>query len=351
VFAASIIIVTYNNAAHILPCLQAIQQETSLPIEIIVWDNDSQDGTADLISQHFPGVNLIHSQENVGFAAANNHAAVPAQADVLVFLNPDTLIQPGWLPPLLQTLAQHSEIGAVTPQLLFAQSPERINACGNSVYLSGVTYCLYLGRPSLTSDDLMAVGALSGAAFAMKKGLFAELGGFEESFFMYFEDTDLSLRLRQDGYGVTAVPTSRIYHDYEPKFSPQKVYYLERNRYLSIFSLCHWSLLVLMFPALLWTEMMMWGYCWLHGRAFAQAKARAWRDFFQRRGWIRQRRRQYANWQMARRLINQVFTSRLEIGYTTHLSALARPVEWVGWLMAAPILKLARLLTAVNADG
>lgn len=341
---ASILIVTYNNADDIGPCLTAVQQHSSLPVEIIIFDNASEDETCEIVQADFPEVRLIQSQENLGFAQGNNQAVSHAQADILVFLNPDTAVQPDWLPPLIAAL-QDPDVGAVTPQLLFADPPETINACGNQVHFSGLTTCLYLGKKRLTTAKPFAVGAVSGAAFAMRKTVFARLNGFAGSFFMYFEDTDLSLRLYQLGYHILVVPASRVEHDYQPAFSGNKVYFLERNRYLSLLGLLPWRWLVLMFPVLLWTELVSWGYAFLQGKTAVKAKVRAWRDIWQRRAWVRRRRHQYANLQTAVPLIQHVFTARLEANYTTEHQGLARIVTWGAWLTAAPFLKIARILS------
>jgi len=100
-----------------------------------------------------------------------------------------------------------------------------------------------------------------------------------------------------------------------------------------------------MFPALLWTELVSWGYAFLQGKTAVKAKARAWRDIWRRRTWIRQRRQQYANRQTAVPLIQHVFTARLEASYTTEHQVLARIVAWVAWFTAAPFLKMAKILS------
>jgi GT2 family glycosyltransferase len=201
-----------------------------------------------------------------------------------------------------------------------------------------------LGQPTLTKEETFAAGAVSGAAFAMEKAVFTQLGGFAELFFMYFEDTDLSLRLYHFGYHILVVPASRVHHAYEANFSANKVFYLERNRYLSILGLLPWRWLVLMFPALLWTELVSWGYAFLQGKTAVKAKAKSWQAIWQRRHWIQQRRQQYANPQTAVPLIQNVFTARLEASYTTEQQALSKIVEWVAWLTAAPFLKIAQIL-------
>ncbi len=339
---ASIIIVSYNNQEDIIPCLDALYQNTHIPFETIVFDNASSDQTPTLIAENFPQVCLLTSEQNIGFAAGNNEAAKHATSDVFVFLNPDTIVQENWLVPLVATL-DGDQIGAATSQILFAEPPNKINACGNNVYLSGMTYCQFLGEAAVEDTEPFPVGAVSGAAFAMKRPLFDQLNGFEESFFIYYEDTDLSLRLNYLGLRCVVVPTSIVWHNYHANFHADKVYYLERNRYLSLFSLLHWWLLVLMFPAILWSEIVTWGYCLLQRQGALQAKLRSWRDVWRQTKWIRSRRKQYAAWQPSKHLLQTVFVNQLDAGYASENQWLGCVVAGVSWIVAAPIFAISRL--------
>ena len=340
---ASIIIITYNNEADIEVCLHAIYQNTQYPFELIVFDNASEDNTVAIVSEKFPQINLIAHSANVGFAQGNNEAAHHAESDFVVFLNPDTIVQKGWLAPLIDSLQQESDIGAVTSQILFADPPNRINACGNNVYLSGMTYCQFLGNAPVTKPEPFSVGAVSGAAFAMKRPLFEKIGGFVETFFMYYEDTDLSLRLNYLGWRCVVIPKSVVWHNYQSTFHANKVYYLERNRYMSLLSLLHWGLLVLMFPAILWSEVVTWGYCFLQQQGAIQAKVQSWRDIWSQLQWIRHRRKQYAKWSASKQLLTTMFVSRLDAGYAAENQLLGQIVSGVSWLLAFPILMISRL--------
>jgi GT2 family glycosyltransferase len=231
-------------------------------------------------------------------------------------------------------------IGAVTPQIVFAHNPALINTCGNSVHLSGLTYCEHYGQPVIGGDPY-TVGAISGAAFVISSHLFHELGGFEERFFMYYEDTDLSLRLRCAGFLCTAVPASIVYHAYKSTFSAQKMFFLERNRYLSLFSLISWQMFLLMLPSILLVEVVSWGYAILQGRQEIKAKWRAWVELVQARSWIAARQQKHACYQ-PNKLI-PIFSSRLSAQYVTNRNRLLlNGVEIATWLLAAPGLRLAK---------
>ena len=108
------------------------------------------------------------------------------------------MVEPGWLRALIAVLESDPTAGAATPQIIFADRPEVVNACGNEVHFSGITYCREYGAP-VSEKSPTEVGAVSGAAFVIRKRLFEDLGGFEPTFFLYYEDTDLSLRIRCRG--------------------------------------------------------------------------------------------------------------------------------------------------------
>lgn len=336
----SVIIVTYNSEKYITNCLNSLCTQAYHPIEIIVFDNASSDKTVKLIQSTFPEVNLHVNSKNIGFAAANNRAACLAKGKYLAFLNPDTTVDNDWIKPMIETLINNPMTGAVTPQIVFAHNPALINTCGNSVHLSGLTFCEHYGQPVIDCDPY-PVSAISGAAFVISSNLFQKLGGFEERLFMYYEDTDLSLRIQCAGFSCTAVPTSIVYHAYESNFSAQKVFFLERNRYLSLFSLMNWQILLLMLPSMLLMEVISWGYAFLQGRQEIKAKFRAWVELVQARNWIATRHQKNACYH-PNNLIS-VFSTRLRAQYVTNRNPLLlHGVEMATWLLAAPGLRLAK---------
>jgi GT2 family glycosyltransferase len=338
----SIIVVTFNNAKDIRACLDSLRAQTYRPVEIIVFDNASTDGTVDSIRIAYSEVRLVESEVNIGFAAANNRAAALAEGDFLAFLNPDTRVDPDWLLPLLQVLESDESVGAVTPSIVLADAPDKLNACGNEVHLSGITYCRDYGKPA-SDGPPVEVGAISGAAFAIRKDLFLKIGGFEERFFLYFEDTDLSLRLRCTGLRCMVVPHSRVRHAYEAAFGSDKILFLERNRYLSLLSLMSKRILFMMLPSLLVLEVASWGYCVLRGREAMAAKAKAWRDVVRMWPWVRQRRQRYAGNVTNHAYVLGAFSPRLRVQYVgSRTGILARGLGALAWVASAPMLVVGR---------
>jgi len=282
----SVIVVTYNNRDDISACLRSLQDADGADeCEIIVVDNLSTDATLDYVREHHPLVHSASAGRNGGFGAGVNYGARLATGTYLAVVNPDAVVDHDWLHPLIDTLESYLRAGLVTPTVLLMGTNDRVNACGNDVHLTGLTFCAGLNRPAPPRDTpAQPVAAISGAAFALRRALWEECGGFDERFFMYLEDTDLSLRVQRMGYDVLHVPSSRVWHRYEVRVSATKLYHLERNRLLMLRKNLSPRTLAILSPALLLTEAITWAYCAYNGAAYVGAKwrsyRRVWRECF-----------------------------------------------------------------------
>jgi GT2 family glycosyltransferase len=261
---ASVIVVGYNSQAYLGPCIDSILAQLRAEDELIVVDNGSTDGSAELLRSRYPQVRLIES-ENLGYAGGNNRGAAQARGLYLVFLNPDTVLEPGALDALLAPLAPDDTVALSAARIVFMHRPDTVNACGNTMHYSGLAYCRGAGRPSADLATPAEVDAVSGAAFAIRRAVFEELGGFDERFFMYVEDTDLSWRARLAGYRCRYAPDALVRHDYRPSYSPAKAFYLERNRHLMLLKNLRRSTYLRMLPGLLLAELVTWGFTLLKG--------------------------------------------------------------------------------------
>ena len=134
---ASVIVVNYNGKEHLARCLESLS--STKEAEIIVVDNASSDGSADLVKSAFPEVQLIRSQTNLGFGEGCNMGAREAKGDYLAFVNPDTLVEQDWLEALINALKNCPDAGMATSQILQMDQPDRISACGNNIHISGLT--------------------------------------------------------------------------------------------------------------------------------------------------------------------------------------------------------------------
>ena len=141
----SVILVAWNSRTELARCLPSLLAQDYLSYEVIVVDNASTDGTAEWLSRYFPTIGLLCNEENLGFAAAVNQGFALAAGEVLVELNPDTTVEPDWLFPLVEAL-QAPTVGLATPRIMLMSQPERINACGNEMSLTGLTFCIGVGE-------------------------------------------------------------------------------------------------------------------------------------------------------------------------------------------------------------
>ena len=211
---ASIVIPVYNHCQATLACLRALAAHPPIaPCEVIVVDDGSSDDTAAWMGQ-IEGLHYHRRASNGGFIAACNDGAARARGDWLVFLNNDTIPQPGWLDALLATFQTHADTGLAVAQLLYPDG--RLQEAGGVVFADGSAWSY--GRFEAADDPryayLREVDYGSGAALAIPRARFAQAGGFDRRYApAYYEDTDLAFAVRALGYKVRYQPASRVLHD------------------------------------------------------------------------------------------------------------------------------------------
>lgn len=255
---------------------------------MIVVDNGRADGdvvTAEAREQ----LRLLEPGENLGFAAGCNLGAAEATGDVLVFLNPDAVVAPGALEQLACTLDDRA-VGIAMARLRLNEQPELLNSSGTVVHISGLAWAGGYGEPAKSVGEVTDVAAPSGAAMAIRRSLFAELGGFTAELFAYLEDVELGWRAHLHGLRVVVDPGADVYHDYEFGRNPAKIALLERNRLIFVLSAYSLRLLLLLAPALVVFELGMLVIAtrqrWLRG------KLGGWWWCLAHARWLRRRRRE-----------------------------------------------------------
>lgn len=211
---ASIVIPVYGAFAHTLACLRAIAEHPPVaPFEIIVVDDASPDDSRQWLSQ-ITGIRLHLRDQNGGFIAACNDGAALARGDTLVFLNNDTVPQPGWLDALLETFVQQPQVGLVGAKLVYPDG--RLQEAGGVVFSdgSGWNYGRFDSPDHCRYNALRDADYLSGAAIAIPYALFHRLGGFDTRYApAYYEDTDLAFTVRAAGLRVLYQPAAVVVHD------------------------------------------------------------------------------------------------------------------------------------------
>jgi len=251
----SVVIVSHDSADSLRRSLPAIVAELRPGDELIVSDNASTDATLDVVAELAPAARLIARSDNPGFGAACNAGAAAATGELLLFLNPDNVVQPGFREAIALPLVEDRGWGA-WQGLVTCEGGARINTSGNVVHFTGIAWAGGAGRPRREAPAVPAeVGFPSGACLAVPRWIWEGLGGFSEPYFLYHEDTDLGLRLRLAGLAVGIEPRAVSDHEYEFAKGPAKWRYLERNRWATILRTYPARLLALVMPALLATEL------------------------------------------------------------------------------------------------
>lgn len=284
--AVSVIIVTYNGLGYLERCLSSVMEQVRPDDELIVVDNGSTDGGPEYVEGRVPDVQIIRNVENVGFAPACNQGARRARGSILVFLNQDTKIEHGWLEAWVRAV-NGTRSGLFTSKVLIMGQPDRIQLAGQDVHHTGLVF----GRGHMAeADDLSRrceVGAVAGPSFAIRRDLWNELGGFDETFFMYYEETDLSWRAQLLGHTCVYVPDSRVQHDYRTlQGSSRRLFHASRNRYLMILKTWRWPTLILLGPSLVLAELIDLRLALESGWLGLRAKARAFLWLLSRPGEI-----------------------------------------------------------------
>jgi hypothetical protein len=271
----SIIIVTYNSKKHIESCINSILKQ-DYPHEIIVVDNTSCDGTVQYIRERYPDIKIIESGENRGYGAGNNIGVRNAIGDYLVILNPDTIVEKNWLRELISPIQDSSKL-ITTPKILVYDG-SMINTCGNINHFTGLTFTRGLGENPEAYPEEELVSGISGCCFALRKEDYDKLGGFDETFFIYNEDSEFSWRANLKCFKILYVPKSVIRHDYRLKVGPEKIYYLEKNRYLILRKYLSRKDILTISPFLIITEVLTFGYSLKNGWNGVKYKIKAIKD-------------------------------------------------------------------------
>jgi GT2 family glycosyltransferase len=228
-------VLNHNGRRFLEPCLRAVtQQELPDAFEVMLLDNASDDGSVELVRERFPGVRIVASRQNLGFSRGNNLAIRHAAGENVVLLNNDTRVRPGWLRALLDALGTGDRIGAVTSKLVFADRPAVIQNAGSLLLTDGGGADRGSGeRDSGQYDRREEVFGFCGAAALLTRAALADTGLFDPMLFAYYEDTDLSWRLRLRGWRIIYEPAAVVEHVHSAtnvEWSPSFTFQVDRNR-------------------------------------------------------------------------------------------------------------------------
>ena len=214
--SVNLFVLNWNGRDLTLDCLSSLEKITYPNVKIYVIDNGSSDNSVTEIRNQFPDYEIIGLPENYGFARGNNAGfeLVKQKADYTIFLNNDTIVDPNFVEPLINAMESNSTVKQSTPKIFYADNLDYIWFGGGKVSL-WAGWIRHLGirqKDSMQFSFNRNVDYATGCCVCMRTVDFESIGMFDESFLMYGEDVDLSLRFRKQGGQILFVPESKIWH-------------------------------------------------------------------------------------------------------------------------------------------
>ena len=325
-----VVVLAWQDEPWLPACVGSVLDSADVHVELVVVDNGCRPADLDAMRSAFPDVRVLCPGRNLGFAGGCNHGAAQLSTEFLALVNSDCVLQPDTLAQLSAEAAQ-AGVGPVMAGIRFAAPPHLVNSAGNPVHLVGLSWAGGLDSVETRTAPYDVTGA-SGACLMITYSLWKELGGFDQEYFAYLEDTELSLRAWRRGLAARCVPTAVAMHHYEFSRNPTKLYLLERNRLLLVLTLWSTRALWVLAPMLVGMELAMVGYAFATG--WGREKVRGWTWLARNRRHVADRRRQLqaealvpdATWM--RRLTTEVDTQVIGSPAAIRLAGIACGLYW-----------------------
>lgn len=237
----SIIILSYESLKFLKKCLESVLDTKYNNFEVILVDNASTDGSIEYVKKTFGHdyrLDIIQNERNVGFAEGNNIGAKVARGKYVVFLNPDTVVDPNWLTAFVNVMEKDPTIGVCQSKLLSMENPKILDSAGDFIDYYGIMMRRggdYMERDQGQYDNVDEIFSARGAAMITRQRVINEVGLFDPTFFLTYEDIDFCWRVRLRGYKVYFVPNSVVYHMGEAFTSTSfKIFFITRNRIIAL---------------------------------------------------------------------------------------------------------------------
>jgi len=248
----SIIVLNWNGKQYLETCLSSLLRQKYPDIEIIFVDNGSTDGSVELVRNKYPSVIVIAHDKNLGFAGGVNSGIIASHGKYIATINNDAEADIEWISRLVQVMGADKCIGSCASKMLRYYDRKIIDSAGVVVYQNGNAYDRGAQEFDAGQYDIQTeiFGACAGAAL-YRREMFDEIGIFDEKYFAYFEDVDLSYRMHLFGWKCIFVPDAIVYHIHSAtsqKASPFKIFYLERNKLWNMWKYYPLSMLIMQFP-------------------------------------------------------------------------------------------------------
>lgn len=223
--------VNWNGREFLEACLASLAAQNDPRAEVLLVDNGSTDSSVPFVRMKFPGVRIIELQSNRGFTGGNLEGFKAASGEYVALVNNDAVVEPDWLSQLLGPMREDNRIGICASKLIF-DNDDKINSAGDGLTTAAVGFNRGLGAPRHGYRDAEPVFGACAAAVLYRRRMLEEIGFFDEDFFLYDEDTDLSFRAQLGGWKCMYVPSAVAYHKSNAtsgRLSDTHVYYHTRN--------------------------------------------------------------------------------------------------------------------------
>ncbi|MFT3982538.1 MAG: glycosyltransferase family 2 protein [Lachnospiraceae bacterium] len=251
----TIIIPNYNGTAYIEDCLNSLREQTYREFTVCVVDNDSKDGSAEIVERKFPEVTLVRLSQNFGFSRAVNEGIKRTNVPYVILLNNDTKAEPDFVKELYEAIIKDERIFSVGAKMLQMHRPQLIDDAGDLYCALGWAFALGKDLNKRHYEKEADVFSACAGAAIYRRALFEQFGYFDEFHFSYLEDVDIGYRARISGYKNRYTPKAVVYHAGSgvtgSRYNPFKIRLAARNSWYVIYKNMPMGQIILNLPFLL----------------------------------------------------------------------------------------------------
>ncbi|MGH3655123.1 MAG: glycosyltransferase family 2 protein [Micromonosporaceae bacterium] len=285
----SAVVLAWKTEPWLPRAVDALLTSKGVDVEVVLVDNGCTNDDVSVLSER-DGVTVLTPGENLGFAGGCNIGAAAATGDYIALVNSDLVVEPDTLARLVEVVDSPG-VGVVVGSVRLSEDPSLINAGANPIHVLGLSWSGGFGKPETRTEPYDTLGG-TGACMLTTTGHWRRLRGFDEAYFAYHEDAELSVRTWRLGLRVVCVPDAVAVHRYEFSRNAFKFYLIERNRLMFVATTWSGRALLLLAPpfAALELAMLLLGV----RQGWAKEKVRGWAWLLRHRRHLRQRRRQLA---------------------------------------------------------
>lgn len=285
----SVVVLAYGSEPLLERCVHSVLASEGVTAEVVLVDNGCTGTTIDdLEREGLARLRVVRPSRNLGYAAGCNEGVRHARAATLAFVNSDAVVGETTL-ARLHEVCHRAGVGIATGSIRLLDRPTVLNSAGNDIHFTGLSWSGHFGEEAGDHQSEVVVTGASGAGMALTRTSWDLLGGFDETLFMYHDDTELSLRCHLLGLRIVYVPDAVVLHDYEFGRNPNKLYLIERNRLMMVLTSYQPRTLALLAPAIAVVELASFALALREG--WWRSKLRAWWWLVSNGPLLRRRRR------------------------------------------------------------